>query len=362
MSMRRLFQFVMMFALAGFRPVAAEDSAGLDTLRIEMKEMAKELAAIVKKRGGGPVVIGQFSASTDLGANSGPRVQLMLAEEFKTQGIEIDPKKYRYEVKGDFQPVTDKESKLFGIQVLCRLIERENADVLVERPSGRFVFGTQTVPEFLGVNLNTSPNADAAEASEEFKRAFDKPGASISGTKIRTVPASPFAVELLVKSNGNYLTRPLTPDAEGRPMVAIKQDEVYGVRLYNDAPFEAAVDLRIDGISSFQFSETKSTFWIVPPGSHADILGWHKTNEETLEFKVVDFPNSAAKLLNLQPSGSIGLITASFSAAWEQDANKPRDEATGRGTGFGKVIKVGTKQVPRTIGHQRDIISIRYER
>ena len=77
---------------------------------------------------------------------------------------------------------------------------------------------------------------------------------------------------------------------------------------------------------------------------------------------MVDFPNSAAKLLNLQPSGSIGLITASFSAAWEQDANKPRDEATGRGTGFGKVIKVGTQQVPRTIGHQRDIISIRYER
>lgn len=97
-----------------------------------------------------------------------------------------------------------------------------------------------------------------------------------------------------MKSGAGYVARAIESDAKGRPLVPIHKQEVYGVRLINNASHEVAVDLQIDGINCFAFSETKSKLWIVAPGKHVDILGWHKTNTRSLEFKVVDFPETAA--------------------------------------------------------------------
>ena len=361
MRNRLLLTFILSFVVANATG-SANDSSSQDALTIEMKEMAKDFAAIVEKKGGGALAVGEFSASSDVRASAGPRIQLALVEVLKALRVKVDADNYRFEIKGDYQPITDKETGLLGIRVLGRLIDRETADVLAEKPTGRFVFGTQTVPEFLGMQAHVSPNANAVDASDEFKRALKDPSAHIETTRIRTTVGSPYAIELLVKAAGKYSARKVTTDNKGRPMVSIEKQEVYGVRLFNDSKFEAAVDLRIDGINCFEFSETKAKFWIVPPGKHVDVLGWHKTNQTTLEFKVVDFPDTAAEKLKLKPSATIGLITASFSASWKDEKDRPRDEPTGRGTGFGSEITVKTQQVNRTIGHPRDTISIRYER
>ena len=53
-----------------------------------------------------------------------------------------------------------------------------------------------------------------------------------------------------------------------------------------------------------------------------------------------------------------------FAAAWENDADKPGDEA-GKGgseTGLGPPVKDSVKEVHRTIGAVRDVISIRYDK
>ena len=152
---------------------------------------------------------------------------------------------------------------------------------------------------------------------------------------------------------------------QGQPFVALRNSDIYGVRLINNSPHEAAVDLRIDGVNSFAFSDTKTTYWIVDPHSHTDITGWHRGESNTTEFRVVaNFPDTAAAKLNLRPSSAIGLITASFSASWEKDSQRPGDEpeVEGRGTGFGQDIKVITTRVTRTIGQIRDNLSVRYEK
>jgi hypothetical protein len=94
------------------------------------------------------------------------------------------------------------------------------------------------------------------------------------------------------------------------------------------------------------------------------VLGWHKNSSKTLEFKVVDFPETAAAKLNFKPSVEIGVITACFSAAWEDDTKRPADEpkTIDRGTGFGSEIEFKTEQVKRTIGQVRDTIAVRYKR
>lgn len=344
--------------------VQANDSAGVDALTLELRAMAKDFASIVEKKDGGAVAIGEFSGSTDVKGSVGPRIQLALATELKALKIVVDPENYRFEIKGDYQPLVDKESGALGVKLVGRLIDRSTADVLAEKPSGRFVFGPQVVPGMLGLNTHVRPGASEREMSEEFERARKDPRADVQGTKVRTQAGSPYAIEMLVKSGAGYVARAIETDAKGRPLVPIHKNEVYGVRLINTSSHEAAVDLQIDGINCFAFSETKSKYWIVAAGKHVDILGWHKSNTKTLEFKVVDFPETAAAKLNFKPSATIGLITACFSASWANDAGRPADEPelAGRGTGFGSEIDFKTEQVNRTIGQVRDTISIRYER
>ena len=195
-------------------------------------------------------------------------------------------------------------------------------------------------------------------------RALKDPRADVQGTEVRAKAGRPFALEILVKSGTGYVARKIETDAKGRPLEPIHKDEVYGVRLINNSSHEAAVDLKIDGINNFTFSDIKGQYWIVGPGKQIDVLGWHKSNTKTLEFKVVDFPETAAAKLNIKASASIGLITACFSASWANDSARPADEPelTGRGTGFGSEIESKTEQVKRTIGQVRDTIAVRYER
>ena len=44
---------------------------------------------------------------------------------------------------------------------------------------------------------------------------------------------------------------------EGLPFVEISRDEIYEIRLINNSPLEAAVQITIDGLSTFAFSEVR---------------------------------------------------------------------------------------------------------
>ena len=76
---------------------------------------------------------------------------------------------------------------------------------------------------------------------------------------------------------------------------------------------------------------------------------------------MVDFPGTAAAKLNFKPSETVGTISASFAAAWTGDADKPADERSNRGTGFGDEIVAETRRVERILGNTRAVISLRYE-
>jgi hypothetical protein len=102
-----------------------------------------------------------------------------------------------------------------------------------------------------------------------------------------------------------------------------------------------------------------------------DVLGWHRSNDKTVEFRVVSsFKDSAAFQVNLSENET-GLITAAFRAAWEPGSAPPADEPglvaengarERKATGFGDEIKFQTRQVNLIIGAPRDILSVRYDR
>ena len=340
-----------------------------DALTTELRVLATDFAKIINKQGGGAVAVGEFSASSDLKASAGARIQLTLVAELQALKLTVNPEDYRFEIKGDYQPLVDKETSLLGIKVVGRLIDRETGEPLAEKPTGRFVFGAETVPQMAGLNVHGTPTTDPIALSEKFKEARKAPDTHLQGSRISTAPGCPFAIEILVKTPSGYMPKAVALE-KGLPFAPLNPNDIYAVRLINDAPHETAVDLRIDGVNCFEFTnvgngKSKPAFWILKPKSQLDVLGWHMNNEKSLEFKVVvDFSETAAAKLNLKPSATIGLITASFSASWSDDSQRPADEPLlmGRGSGFGSEISVKTEQVVRTIGLPRDTISVRYER
>jgi hypothetical protein len=171
--------------------------------------------------------------------------------------------------------------------------------------------------------------------------------------------------------------------------VPIQRGETYAVRLINDSDLEAAVQLRIDGLSMFSFSELRQpgkirdkmgmlvenpkkgeplySVVILAPKRDAVIPGWHVNNKKSDSFLVTEFAKSGAALL--KPTGGIGTISATFQAAWEKDALPPKDEpgkkrgvGSGDATGRGPEVAKEYKEVQRELGVIRDVISVRYTR
>jgi hypothetical protein len=158
--------------------------------------------------------------------------------------------------------------------------------------------------------------------------------------------------------------------------VPIKRDEVYAIRLINDADHDVAVALTIDGLNMFVFSEEKdektggavSNHLLVRAKSTFLVRGWCINDKQSDEFKVTSYAKSAAAELN--SSANVGTITACFHAAWDAkdepppgepksgDAHSQSADATGRGARFDQKYEV----LERKIGALRGAVSVRYTR
>ncbi|MEL7499882.1 MAG: hypothetical protein AAFN77_19925 [Planctomycetota bacterium] len=362
-QLKPLFAAVFSIGLFFFNTASAQDA-----LEKELTVMATDrIIPLVEKRGGGAIAVGTFSAAPSVKGSAGPDVQLKLTSILVSMKAKIDNDDYQYEVTGNYLPYSDPESGLSGVKLIGRLIDAQDGTTLGEFP--RFVFGPEAVPRMLGLNVNLRGRTQPKDQSDAIKEAIEKPQGFSIGSQLSSSPASPYAIELLVKSGNEYKPRSATLDSKSRPFVEILQNEVYAIRLMNHSKHEAAVKLTIDGVNVFQFSQQnpKPTAWIVPPKQGRQpgvtiVRGWDQNANESLEFKVTSFPDSAASQVNLRPSNRVGVITAAFSASWADEKDRPRDEGRTRGTGFGEQIVDKKTMVKRHIGHVRDMISVRYEK
>src|SRR5438094_202981 len=76
----------------------------------------------------------------------------------------------------------------------------------------------------------------------EMKKQLDNPPLHLDDCKVKTSKDSPYAVEVLVRPEGERDFKPAHPtNNKGHAFVELKKGDVYKLRLHNDTKYEAAV-------------------------------------------------------------------------------------------------------------------------
>ena len=342
-----------------------------------LREIAGQFATIITKEGGGTVVVGEFLPATGTRGSISPRIQQTLAAELKALKVNVvEGGEFRFEIKGDYQPVIPKANgnNVLTVRLTGRLIDQDTGDILLEKPKSLIV-GPESVSVVQGLTVSLDGlvnDTDRLKAVLDAHRRgnAETPGFVLSGTTLSVREDSKYAMEILVRTGDVYQAQSLV-NSKGQPFVDLPVEAIYAVRLINRSSTAAAVDLRVDGVSSFAFSDTGSNFWIIEPNSAVEVRGWHRTNTDTAEFRVVEKFEEGAAFQAKVSANATGVITAGFRAAWKPGTAPPQDEPgqvaenggrERKATGFGKNITVETEQVNLVIGAPRDILTVRYDR
>ncbi|MEZ6092537.1 MAG: hypothetical protein R3C05_31920 [Pirellulaceae bacterium] len=334
---------------------------GLEKMAIEIKSFLDD------ERLPKQMIVGDFSGAPRLKASGGVEISRAIAQQLEKVGIVVSDDA-DLQLMGSFklkeakaQPHDDFES--LALEIEATILDGEDEE-LAEVPIS--VFGSVAL-QIAGQTVEVPPKLPERQRQEKLVSQTKNPPTNIDQSRTRPSQDSPFGVEVLVR-NGNRLdSRSPRLDSRGRSNVDLHLGEEYVVRLYNDASFEAAVTLTIDGVDMFIDAEDapKDSRLIVYPGRHVDIPGWYITQTNSKAFEIGGYEESVAKRQG--SSKSVGTISATFRACWDPNGPRPADEPGGNAKG-GKATKQGRDisknyvQLIRDFGEVRAVVSVRYDR
>lgn len=209
-------------------------------------------------------------------------------------------------------------------------------------------------------------------STEAVTEAATSPKFVSIGNEIAATSSSPYRVEIYAKRDGTYVPIPAV-DKGGLAFAELQEGDTFAVRLINHSDADVSVELTIDGLNSFRFSENpafkRQGRWLIQAGTGGKIKGWHKDGSTFYEFVVVPEPESALAELG-EPTSSVGTITASFFPSWRAGQVPPSietklasDDVTKRATGKGALIAENVDVIPAVFHGQTLLasVSIRYE-
>ena len=377
----RTFRPVRFFLAAFLAFLAAAGPARASSdLRRELADVAKNIKQLLDGRNEDSIAVGQFTGPANFPTSAGPGIVQVLSEEFQKLGVQVR-QRAKLGIKGEYHlseaTSDDPGDKALNVKLLAvRLkgtVEDTFGKVLTDFSFDRVIKGEATIVELMGTPVELPPQDTQRQRDRKLRETLDKPPTRLAGMRISAGKDSPYAIEILVDN------APCAPrEDDGLAFVKINRGQTYAVRLINDSPHEAAVRLTIDGLSMYTFSELRQkdspkkgeplyTVVIVAPKSSALIKGWHRTNEASDSFLVTEYAKSAAATLSHKTN--LGTITATFAAAWPENAPPPSDEpgkkrsvGSGDATGFGPRVEAKFVEVRRNLGVIRASVSVRYTR
>jgi hypothetical protein len=374
--------FLSMSAVGILMPQRSFAQAG--TLNESLTSVAEDVSSILKKRDRDSVALGPFNGPPAI--TSGAEISAILTELLDKKSISIKSLA-SVSLRGSFELDTDEtvSHKIFRLKF--ELVDG-NGHILSDINGGRFQEGKRAdsvrdekdILRISQVTVALPPDEPSSNRFEKIEESLNRDG---DGPFI--APDGVVYAEKRLTLSGRYGVAVIVDNKIVQPkldeklaIVEIPVGKSYQVQLFNESAFDAAAEVRIDGLSTFQFSEEriqdgsikgipKYTHWIIPAGQQSTVPGWHirDIGEDNIStFVVSRYAESAAAHLN-QELG-VGSIQVIFSAAWEGN-NKPDDELTERGapangTAKGPSTTVAVQPIKRTVGVSRAAVTIRYSK
>lgn len=363
MQIRTLYSLVLAFYVCG---IARSD----ELLDQGLAKMATEIKKYIDEEGlPSRVIVGDFSGMPKLKASGGVEISRSIAEQLEKSGVTVNDDA-QLQLMGKFKLSEEKEHPQDDFESLALEIEAilfdDDGDELVELPIR--VFGSVAL-QIAGKTVDVPAGRSNEIRQELLRKQVEKPPTTVEQGKTAASPTSPFAVSILVRTGNQLQQRPATVDGRGLAFLKLHLGEEYFVRLHNDATFEAAVTLTIDGVNMFIDSEDapKDSHLVVAAGTSIDIPGWYFSRTRSKAFEIGGYEQSVANRVG--NSTGVGTITASFRACWDPNGPKPSDEPfseatskSGLATKQGRDLDKNYVQIVRDLGAIRAVVSVRYDR
>jgi hypothetical protein len=334
-----------------------------------MDQFAGRIKELLEAERESEIALNRFNAPARLAANASSGIRKALEECLKKRGVQVK-NTARLEINGEYREVEDPVQKKTVVRILGRIVDQDTGRPVSECEVK--VDNLTAIAALIGATMEVPPTPIPEDRERSIRDGIRRPSANVASTRISADRKSPFAIEIYAgpaSDPDNDKDKELRPRAasvdKGQAFLNIRTNERYAIRLINDAPFDVAVTLTIDGLSLFAFSDNKDySYVIVPQHSSGMITGWYRTNDQAEEFLVTDYARSAAASRSLSPSDDLGVITACFAAAWPVTGNPPPDEGmegrSVRATGRGPITRTNFVEVERRTGRLRASISVRY--
>lgn len=354
-------------------PCVTANRLRADALETEVRALAEDVKKLLDGHDESTVAVGQFVGPPGLPSSAGPAFARLLREELERLKVTV-ARRAKITIEGRYRLVEDIASRLGAVELEVKVVDKDGREMAGLKLKPRGIFGDGAVSNILGLTVQLPPGGTDRERDKKIRDGYEKPETKIDPVKtvVRAGADSPFAVEVLVKQGKDYVARP-AEDKEGLAFVNIARDEVYGVRIINDADHEVAVTLTVDGLNLFTFSKLRGkdhkplySRFLVARKSSVLIKGWHRDNTESEEFLVTEYSKSAAA--EVGSTANLGTITASFAAAWPKDGTPPPDEPvkpterakSADATARGAKVEAKWKEEQRLFGVTRAAVSVRY--
>ncbi len=357
---------VVLLAITHWTGEASASSGSIDEA---MKSMAKNIKEVMDRFQYESISIGEFTSPPQMVSSGGTGLAKSLISHLEETGIKVS-RRAPIGFKGEYFTDVDAEGKPIA-KVEGRIVDERGRSLLsftsLTKELKAVVKDASSIASVMGLTFDSDPNQSESAQQDKLQDALKHPNVVVSNHAVRSSKHSPYAVEVHTSTSPHGPFQPGTPvNDEGMAFVAIEQGHYYTVELINDSSHDAAVVLTIDGLNVFAFSEIKYyQHFIVPARSHSMIRGWHRNNRTSDSFEVTNYSKSAAATL-LPNGGSLGTITAIFSAAWPVNQAPPPDERSAkfgsRGTARGQEVSAKYREVERHVGVVRSSVSIRYEK
>lgn len=301
------------------------------------------------------IIVGDFAANPRLKVTTGAEIKRVLVKLLEQAGVSVSDDASQ-QLIGRFRV----ESRQFPDDDFAQLCLFIDTDLLDENGASLANFRISVLgpvaSRLAGHTFFIPVNVTSQEKEREIARQFKEPPTKIEKQSITTCASSPFGIEVLVEEDGKKVARKAKLGNQGRAFVDLEESDTFVVQLHNQADFEVAVRLSVDGSNVVIDADGQSTdgFIIVHPESLVEVSGWYDSTAEN------------SRKFSVSGQGKVGTITATFQACWNDAVSPPKDEQSSGprcGSNTDQVHDtVSNVRLSRSVGALRSMVSVRLNR